>query len=155
MIINLAAEMEKLIQVKPVKTVLKMSEHVLLFVGTEKENQLKIVQTAQKTFLSVLRTLAEMEESIQEKFVMIENKTEKIKDVLSLVLLPIHLLPSVEMAKLIQGRLVSLAKQTSKNSVLFLLTKISVEMGKLIKGKPVKTVLKISKDASLFAEMES
>ncbi len=122
---------------------------------TEKENLRKTVQTVLKMFLSVLHILAEMGNSIQEKFVMIENKTEKIKDVRSLVLLPIHLLPSVEMGKLIQGRLVSLAKQTSKNSVLFLLTKISVEMGKLIQGKPVKTVLKMSKDASLFAEMES
>jgi len=147
--------MEKLILGKPVKTVLKMSEDVLLFVGTEKESLLKTVQTVLKMFLFVLHILAEMGKSIQEKFVMIENKTEKIKNVLSLVLLPIHLLPSVEMGKLIQGRLVSLAKQTSKNSVLFLLTKISVEMGKLIQGKPVKTVLKMSKDASLFAEMES
>lgn len=147
--------MGKLIQGKPVKPVLKMLENVLLFVETEKESQLKTVQTVLKMFLFVLHILAEMGKLIQEKFVMIENKTEKIKDVRSLVLLPIHLLPSVEMGKLIQGRLVSLAKQTSKNSVLFLLTKISVEMGKLIQVKPVKTVLKISKDASLFAEMES
>lgn len=147
--------MEKLILGKPVKPVLKMSENVLLFVGTEKESLLKTVQTVLKMFLFVLHILAEMGKSIQEKFVMIENKTEKIKNVLSLVLLPIHLLPSVEMGKLIQGRLVSLAKQTSKNSVLFLLTKISVEMGKLIQVKPVQTALKMSKDASLFAEMES
>jgi len=148
-------EMEKLIQEKPVKPVLKMSENVLLFVGTEKENLRKTVQTVLKMFLFVLHILAEMENSIQEKFVMIENKTEKIKDVQSLVLLPIHLLPCVEMAKLINEKIVSLAKQTSKNSVLSLLTKISVEMAKLIKGKPVKTVLKMYKDASLFAEMES
>gem|GEM_PF-746961 len=148
-------EMGKLIQVKTVKPVLKMLENVLLFVETEKESQLKTVQTVLKMFLFVLHILAEMGKSIQEKFVMIENKTEKIKNVRSLVLLPIHLLPSVEMGKLIQGRLVSLAKQTSKNSVLFLLTKISVEMGKLIQGKPVKPVLKMYKDASLFAEMES
>ena len=147
--------MEKLILGKPVKPVLKMSENVLLFVGTEKESLLKTVQTVLKMFLFVLHILAEMGKSIQEKFVMIENKTEKIKNVLSLVLLPIHLLPSVEMGKLIQGRLVSLAKQTSKNSVLFLLTKISVEMEKLIQVKPVQTALKMSKDASLFAEMES
>lgn len=147
--------MEKLIQEKPVKPVLKMSENVLLFVGTEKENLRKTVQTVLKMFLFVLHILAEMENSIQEKFVMIENKTEKIKDVQSLVLLPIHLLPCVEMAKLINEKIVSLAKQTSKNSVLSLLTKISVEMAKLIKGKPVKTVLKMYKDASLFAEMES
>ena len=132
-----------------------MSENVLLFVGTEKENLRKTVQTVLKMFLFVLHILAEMENSIQEKFVMIENKTEKIKDVQSLVLLPIHLLPCVEMAKLINEKIVSLAKQTSKNSVLSLLTKISVEMAKLIKGKPVKTVLKMYKDASLFAEMES
>ena len=148
-------EMGKLIQVKLASLVLKTSENVLLFVETEKESQLKTVQTVLKMFLFVLHILAEMGKSIQEKFVMIENKTEKIKDVRSLVLLPIHLLPSVEMGKLIQGRLVSLAKQTSKNSVLFLLTKISVEMGKLIKGKTVKPVLKMYKDASLFAEMES
>ncbi len=148
-------EMGKLIQGKTVKPVLKMLENVLLFVGTEKENLRKTVQTVLKMFLFVLHILAEMGKSIQEKFVMIENKTEKIKNVRSLVLLPIHLLPSVEMGKLIQGRLVSLAKQTSKNSVLFLLTKISVEMGKLIQVKPVKTVLKMYKDASLFAEMES
>lgn len=147
--------MGKLIQVKLASLVLKTSENVLLFVETEKESQLKTVQTVLKMFLFVLHILAEMGKSIQEKFVMIENKTEKIKDVRSLVLLPIHLLPSVEMGKLIQGRLVSLAKQTSKNSVLFLLTKISVEMGKLIKGKTVKPVLKMYKDASLFAEMES
>ena len=104
-------------QVKPVKTVLKMSENVLLFVGTEKENLLKPVKTVLKMSLSVLHILAEMGKSIQEKFVMIENKTEKIKNVRSLVLLRIHLLPSVEMAKLIQGKLVSLVKQTSKNSV--------------------------------------
>lgn len=142
-------------QVKTVKHVPKMLEHVLLFVGTEKENLLKTVQTVLKMSLSVLHILAEMGKSIQEKFVMIENKTEKIKNVRSLVLLPIHLLPSAEMAKLINEKIVSLAKQTSKNSVLSLLTKISVEMAKLIKGKPVKTVLKMYKDASLFAEMES
>ena len=146
--------MGKLIQGKPVKPVLKMLEHVLLFVETEKESLRKTVQTVLKMFLSVLHILAEMGKSIQEKFVMIENKTEKIKDVLSLVLLPIHHLPSVEMAKLIQGRLVSLVKQTSKNSVLFLLTKISVEIGKLIQVKPASPVLKMSKDASLFAETE-
>ena len=109
--------MGKLIQGKTVKPVLKMLENVLLFVGTEKENLRKTVQTVLKMFLFVLHILAEMGKSIQEKFVMIENKTEKIKNVRSLVLLPIHLLPSVEMGKLIQGRLVSLAKQTSKNSV--------------------------------------
>ena len=85
--------------------------------GTEKENLLKPVKTVLKMSLSVLHILAEMGKSIQEKFVMIENKTEKIKNVRSLVLLPIHLLPSAEMAKLIQGKLVSLVKQTSKNSV--------------------------------------
>ena len=68
-------------------------------------------------FLFVLHILAEMGKSIQEKFVMIENKTEKIKDVQSLVLLPIHLLSCVETERLIQVKLVSLVKQTSKNSV--------------------------------------
>ena len=65
--------MGKLIQVKTVKPVLKMLEHVAPFVETEKESLLKIVQTAQKTFLSVLRTLAEMEELRNENSVMIEN----------------------------------------------------------------------------------
>ena len=109
--------MGKLIKVKPVKTVLKMSEHVLLFVETEKENLQKTVQTVLKMFLFVLHILAEMGKSIQEKFVMIENKTEKIKDVQSLVLLRIHILPSAEMGKLIQVKLVFLVRQTSKNSV--------------------------------------
>ena len=66
--------MGKLIQVKPVKPVLKMLENVLLFVETEKESQLKTVQTVLKMFLSVLHILAEMGKSIQEKLVMIENK---------------------------------------------------------------------------------
>jgi len=86
-------------------------------VGTEKENLRKTVQTVLKMFLFVLHILAEMGKSIQEKFVMIENKTEKIKDVQSLVLLPIHLLSCVETERLIQVKLVSLVKQTSKNSV--------------------------------------
>lgn len=103
-------------QVKPVKTVLKILEHVAPFVGTEKENLLKTVQTVLKMSLSVLHILAEMGKSIREKFVMIENKTEKTKDVRSLVLLPIHLHPCVETERLIQGKLVSLVKQTSKNS---------------------------------------
>ena len=84
---------------------------------TEKENLRKTVQTVLKMFLSVLHILAEMGNSIQEKFVMIENKTEKIKDVQSLVLLRIHILPSAEMGKLIQVKLVFLVRQTSKNSV--------------------------------------
>ena len=71
------------------------------------------------------------------------------------VLLQILPQSSAEMERLIQEKLASPVKQTSKNSVLFLLTKISVEMGKLIQVKPVKTVLKMYKDASLFAEMES
>ena len=85
--------------------------------GTEKENLRKTVQTVLKMSLSVLHILAEMGKSIQEKFVMIESKTEKIKNVRSLVLLPIQLLPSAEMERLIQVKLVSLVKQTSKNSV--------------------------------------
>ena len=82
-----------------------------------------------------------------------ENLRKTVQTVLKMFLSVLHIL--AEMGKSIQGRLVSLAKQTSKNSVLFLLTKISVEMGKLIQGKPVKPVLKMYKDASLFAEMES
>ena len=83
---------------------------------TEKESLLKTVQTVLKMSLSVLHILAEMGKSIQEKFVMIENKTEKIKNVRSLVLLRIHILPSAEMERLIQVKLVSLVKQTLKNS---------------------------------------
>ena len=109
--------MAKSMQVKTVKPVLKMLEHVAPFVETEKGSQLKTVQTVLKMSLSVLHILAEMGKSIQEKFVMIENKTEKIKDVQSLVLLRIHILPSAEMGKLIQVKLVFLVRQTSKNSV--------------------------------------
>jgi hypothetical protein len=88
-------------------------------VETEKENLRKTVQTVLKMFLSVLHILAEMGKSIQEKFVMIENKTEKIKNVRSLVLLPIHLLPSVEMGKLIQVKPVKIVLKMSKDASLF------------------------------------
>ena len=109
--------MEKLIKVKTVKTALKMSEHVLLFVGTEKENLRKTAQTVLKMSLSVLHILAETENLIQEKFVMIENKTEKIKNAHLLVPLSTQIFHFVEMGKLIQMKTVKLVILTSKISV--------------------------------------